>query len=57
MSIIETEGDEHGRVFQMFIYQFESIYYFVAFLCQNSYLFVFARDSDVMCNYGWSIVN
>ena len=24
MSIIETEGGEHGRVFQIFIYQFES---------------------------------
>lgn len=57
MSIIETVGGEHGRVYQMFIYQFESTYYFVVFLCQNSYLFVFARDSDVMCNYGWSIVN
>ena len=57
MSIIETVGGEHGRVYQMFIYQFESTYYFVVFLCQNSYLFVFARDSYVICNYGWSIVN
>ena len=56
MSIIETEGGEHGRVFQIFIYQFESTL-LLFFLCQNSYLFVFARDSDVMCNYGWSIVN